>query len=160
MSLYTMFASDEVIEKDGVLLRYGDNRLLIARAGGANRKFAEIFREKAKPYRYAIDHQQIDEDDSTRLMAEVYAETVVLGWESVVRDKETNEVVLDGKGKPKLQKKIMDKEGKLMSFSVENCTKLLIDLPELFRDIQQMSQRVENFRKSEEATDLGNLSES
>jgi len=158
--VYKMFESDGTSEKDGVLLNYGDIRFLIARAGGANRRFAEVFREKAKPFRYAIDHGQLNEDDSARLMAEVYAETVVLGWESVVRDKETDEVVLDGKGKPKIQKTIEGKDGKQMKFSVENCTDLLADLPELFRDIQQMAQRSEHFRKSEEAEDLGNLSES
>ncbi len=158
--LYKLFASDEATEKEGVLLTFGDVRLLIARAGGANRKFAEVFRDKAKPFRYAIDHGQINEEDSARLMAEVYAETVVIGWESVVRDKDTDEVTLDAKGKPKLQKKIKDKDGKLIAFSVENCTRMLIDLPELFREIQMMAQRSENFRKSEEAEDLGNLSES
>lgn len=158
-NLYKMFASDEAMEKAGVILNYGGVRFQIARAGGANRKFAEVFKEKAKPFRYAIDHGQMNEEDSNRLMAEVYAETVVLGWDSVVKNENGNPVV-DGKGKPKLQKKIEDKDGKLMSFSIENCTQLLCDLPELFRDIQGMAGKAENFRKDEEAEDAGNLKES
>jgi hypothetical protein len=154
-----MFASDEVLEKQGVLLNYGDVRFLIARAGGGNRKFAEVFKEKAKPFRYAIDHGQLSEEDSNRIMAEVYAESVVLGWESVVRD-ENGKVVNDAKGKPKLQQKIEGKDGKMMPFTVENCTQLLCDLPELFRDVQGMAAKAENFRKAEDEADEGNLEKS
>lgn len=158
-SLYKMFASDEAMEKEGVLLNFGDVRFLIARAGGANRKFAEVFKDKAKPFRYAIDHGQMSEEDSNRLMAEVYAETVVLGWESVVRD-EDGRVVKTAAGQPKVQKKIEGKDGKLVPFTTESCIDLLCDLPDLFRDIQKMAGEAANFRKDEEAEDAGNLSAS
>jgi hypothetical protein len=154
-----MFASDEAAEKQGIVLNYGGVKFLIARAGGGNKRFAEVFKEKAKPFRYAIDHGQMSEEDSNRLMAEVYAETVVLGWETVVKG-EDGKTVLDAKKQPKTVKKVEGKDGKMLDFTVENCTQLLVDLPELFRDIQGMAAKAENFRKEEEAADVGNLSES
>lgn len=159
MSLYKDFATDKNMERSGVLLNYGDVRLLIARAGGSNRKFSEVFKEKAQPYRYAIDHGKMSEEDANRIMAEAYAESVILGWQSVVRD-ENGDVVRDSKGKPKIQQSIEGKDGKQMKFTVENCTQLLLDLPDLFRDIQQMASDQRNFQKEEEKADAGNLSES
>lgn len=156
--VYKMFETDEQVEQEGVLLNYGKFRILIARAGGANRKFAKVFREKAKPFKYALDHNKMSEDDSNRVMAEVYAETVILGWESIVKNKETGEPELKANGEPKLQKKIEDKDGKLMEFSVENCVQLLMDLPELFRDIQQQASTMDAFQKEEEEEDSKNLS--
>lgn len=159
MSLYKDYSTDAAMERDGVLVNYGDVRFLIARAGGSNRKFAEVFKAKAQPFRYAIDKGKLNEDDANRIMAETYAETVILGWESVVRD-DNGDIVKGAKGKPKIQKSIEGKDGKQVKFTVENCTQLLLDLPDLFRDIQAMAADQANFRKEEEAEDAGNLNES
>ena len=158
-SLYKMFEVDKAQEAKGVLLNMGDNRFLIARAGGGNKQFVECFKEKAKPFKFAIEHSKMEEEDSVKLMASVYAETVILGWESAVRDEEHN-LVLTAGGKPKIQKSVEGKDGKQMKYSVENCTQLLIDLPELFREIQAFAGEYTTFLKHDEAADLGNLSES
>jgi hypothetical protein len=159
MSLYKMFEVSEATEQKGILLNYGNIRLLIARAGGSNKKFVESFKDKSKPFEFAIKHGKLEEEDSIRLMAEVYAETIVLGWESVVLG-EDGKPKLDTKGKPKFQKKIENKDGKMIAFSVEACTQILMDLPELFRQVQEMSGEYANFLKDEEAAEVGNLSES
>lgn len=159
MSLYKDFGTDKQAERDGVLVNLGDVRFLVARAGGSNRKFVKTFKEKSEPFRHAIDTKKMADEDAQRILAETYAETVILGWESAVRD-ENGDLVKDAKGKPKVQQSIEGPDGKQMKFSVENCTQLLMDLPELFRRLQEIAMDIANFQKEQEATDEGNLNES
>jgi hypothetical protein len=129
MSLYKQFKSDENLEKSGILLEYGFNSaglpitIRIARAGGGNTAYSKRMEHKVKPYRRQIQTETIDTQVVEKLLREVYAETVVLGWENVE----------DGDGNP-------------MAHSVSNCIKLFEDLPDLFKDIQEQSQRSALFR--------------
>ena len=65
----------------------------------------------------------MDNDVADKITKEVYAQTVVLGWENVE-----------------------DENGEELEFSVANCIKLFTDLPELWSDIQQQATRASLFR--------------
>ena len=67
------------------------------------------------------------------MLAEVYADAVIVGWSGV-----------------------KDEAGKEMAFSRENVIKLLTDIPELFRDIQQQANLVSNFRAEAKEADAKN----
>lgn len=129
MSLYQQFKSDANLEKSGILLEYGFNKagkaitIRIARAGGANNAYTKRMEAKFKPYRRQIQTETIDTQIVEKLLREVYAETVVLGWENVE-----------------------DADGNPMDYTVANCVKLFEDLPDLFKDIQEQSQRSALFR--------------
>ena len=148
MSLYSTFATDSSLEQKGILINYGTERFLIARAGGSNDKFKRVFNQKIKPHRRQIDNEQMKDEQMEELLAEVYAESVILGWESR-KDKDAPWV-------PTLP----DREGKPMEFTPANCKKLLLDLPELFRDLQSQASKAALFRKVEEDADLGNSAQS
>jgi hypothetical protein len=68
-----------------------------------------------------------------KLLREVYAETVVLDWENVE-----------------------DADGNPMPFNAANAVKLFTDLPDLFRDIQEQSQRSALFRAELLEREAGN----
>ncbi len=136
MSLYTMFATDKEAEKDGVLIDLGGVRFLLARAGGANAEFARVFQNKAEPYQTAINQKTLGESVGNRILAEAYAEAVVLGWE-------TEEPEDSGKWKNYIE----DSDGKKMKFSVVNCVRLFTDLPELFSTIRDASANVSLYRQ-------------
>lgn len=129
MSLYKQFKTDESLEKTGILLEYGTTEdgkpisIRIARAGGSNRAYERRIEAEVKPYRRQIQNETIENAVVNRILRKVYAETIVLGWENV-----------------------QDKDGKPMPFTVENCVKLFEDLPDLFKDIQEQSQRAALFR--------------
>lgn len=129
MSLYQQFKSDANLEKSGILLEYGFNKagktiaIRIARAGGGNSAYTKRMEAKVKPYRRQIQTETIDLTVVEKLLREVYAETVVLGWENVD-----------------------DAEGNPLAYSAANCVKLFEDLPELFKDIQEQSLRSALFR--------------
>jgi len=135
MSFYSIFSTDPNLESgEGITLDYGAaGRIRIHRAGGSNKRYGKILDCKLRPYRRQIENASIDEKVAARLMAEAYAEGVVVGWEDVV-----------------------DQDGNIMPFTVENCVKLFLDLPELFADVQEQANRVSNFRKAQLQDDLGN----
>lgn len=139
MSLYTQFKTDGALEKEGILLEYGvtdDGKpitIRIARAGGANKQYERRMEAEVKPYRRMIQNETIENAVIQRILKKVYAETIVLGWENV-----------------------QGQDGKPMAFNVENCIQLFEDLPDLFRDIQEQSQRAALFRAEIREADAKN----
>ena len=145
MSLYKAFKTDESVETKGVWIEYdtqGDGkpaRFKIARAGGSNRKYTAVLERKMKPVRRALATGALDDKVSERILAETYAEAVILGWENITWP--------DGNGAEKA-----------LSFSRENCVMVLLALPELFADLQLQANRVAPFRDAlgDREADSGN----
>lgn len=121
-SLYEMFETDAALETDGLALEYGKATIIVARAGGANRKFQSVLESKLRPYRAQLRVGAMDDDVALRLLAEAYADGVIIAWDGV-----------------------KDRDGNALEFTKPNVVKLLLDLPDLFVDIQQQSQLMTNF---------------
>lgn len=132
-SPYTQFETDAALETEGVVLDYGEFRIRIARAGGANKKFAKVLEAKLKPYRRQIANDTLDEEVARRIQIEAYADAIVLGWD-------------DMKGR----------DGKPLAFSRDNCIRLFNDLPDLFADVREQSAKVALFRREEIEEAAGN----
>jgi len=120
---YSVFRTDKALEKEGIVLDYGDFKIKVARAGGANAAFQKALAAKVRPYKRQLDAGTIPDDVAEKLFLDVYAESVVLGWEGVT-----------------------DENGKPLPFSKENAVKLFSDLPDLFRDVQSQAASISNFR--------------
>lgn len=122
-NLYEMFSTDKSLETDGIALEYGKEcTIVVARAGGSNQKYQTCVQTKLRPYRAQMQQGVMDPDVATRLLAEAFAETIILAWTGV-----------------------KDASGKTMAFSKENVIKLMLDLPELFEDIQTQTTGIANF---------------
>lgn len=135
---YKMFKTDKDLEAGkGIDLDYGDFSITIHRAGGANQKYSKVASVKLKPLARQIQNGTADPEAVRRAMAEIYAEAVIIGWKGV-----------------------RDEKDAVMKFSKENCVKFLVDLPDLFDDIQREADRVSNFRSSEIEADAKNSSKS
>ncbi len=133
MNPYQLFETSKKHETDGIVLDYGDFKITVSRAGGANQKYNKLLAEKVKPYRRRFETGTMDNEMSDRLMAEVYAESVVIGWQNV-----------------------RDRDGQVIAFTRDACVKLFLDLPDLFRDVQEQAMRVANFRAQELEADSKN----
>lgn len=139
MSLYRQFKTDTKLEKEGVLLHYGTNSkgkdimIRVARAGAGNDAYVKRMEAKVKPYRRQIQNETIERALLTGILREVFAETVVLGWDGVE-----------------------DENGKDMPFSKDNCVKLFTDLPDLFEDVQEQAQKAALFRAEIREADAKN----
>lgn len=139
MNLYNAFATDQSAEINGVVLDYGPNsknepiQIRVARAGGANAKFAKVLEHKLRPYKRALANDTMDSKMAERLMIEAFAEAVVISWNGVE-----------------------DREGNEIEFTKENIVKLFTDLPDLFRDVQEQSQKAALFRAELREAEQGN----
>ena len=123
-SIYSLFSTDKALEQDGIEIRYGKyGTFRVARAGGANKKFGKTLEAKARPYRRLIDQNILDESVGNDIMADTFAETVLLGWEGV-----------------------RDRDGNLLPFSVEAAKKLLRDIPDLFTFLRDEAMKFSNYR--------------
>ncbi|MCI0418642.1 MAG: hypothetical protein L0312_05375 [Acidobacteria bacterium] len=126
-NLFEQFKTNESFETTGVVLDYGDGgRIRIARAGGANKKYLRATEKLSRQYRNQIRMGTFSGDLANKVMQEVFADTVVLGWEGVT-----------------------DADGTNIPFSRENCMRLFRDLPALWDDVQEQAASVAIFREAE-----------
>lgn len=124
-SIYKKFKTNEKLENEGVTVDYGDaGKFRIARAGGSNKAHSKALEAVNRKYRNQFRLEIVEEDESRKILAEVYANTVILGWEDVY-----------------------DEDGKAIPFTPANCIKLLLDLPDLFADIREMASTAALFRE-------------
>jgi hypothetical protein len=143
-SIYAMFDTDEHAEKEGVFVDYGNVRMLLARAGGSNPRFAKVLRAKMKPYRRQIDAETLPDSVADRIMAETYAEAVILRIDSMGPDGQW------------IERQIAQRDGTLKPHTPESTVALLLDLPELLRDLQSVAGGVSMYRRQLDEADRGN----
>jgi hypothetical protein len=137
--MYEQFSTDTESETSGILLNYGEFRITIARAGGANKKFIRLLETKTKPYRRAIQTDTMDNERGNAILIAVYSEAIILNWER-----------RDEKGKDKWTQGIEAPPGAkqaTLPFNRENVVVTLTDLPELFLDIQEQASKAALFRQ-------------
>ena len=141
-ALRKMFETVPSLEQKGVVLEYAEGvEMVIARAGGANKKFSRTLSRLSKPHRRAIQTEILDERIGNRLMMEAYAEAVVMSWKGFTKDIITKN----------------DKDGEeALEFSKENIIAVFEALPELFADVSKMSQNITMYRAETLEGDSGN----
>jgi hypothetical protein len=142
MSMYELFKTDSALETEGVVINYGSFRVTLARAGGSNKKFARVLEAKTKPYKRAIDTGTMDNDRGLELLREVYAEAVILNWET--------------KQQGKYVQGIESPDGELLPFTKENVLAVFNELPDLFMDLQEQANKAAVFRQSLREEAAGN----
>lgn len=117
-STYKAYKTDEAREKTGITLDLGEvGKFKLARAGGSNVQFQKRLMALSKPYRRAIQTGNIDPKVADALLAEAFADTVLLGWDGVTGE-----------------------DGAKLDFNKANALKLLTDLPDLFKDIREAAE--------------------
>lgn len=125
MSLYKMFQTNVKAESEGVTLDYGEGvKIRIARAGGGNKAYLRAVEAFARKHRRQIQLDALSEELGRKILQEIVATTIILGWEGVT-----------------------DREGKPMAFTKDNALKLFADLPDLFTDVYQQAQNAALFRE-------------
>ena len=142
MSMYGQFKTDSTLESKGIILDYGEFRITVARAGGANKKFAKLAEAKTKPFKRAIQTETMDNEKSMAIVREIYAEAVILNWETKV----------EKKFKPGIE----GEDGKVLPFNKKNVILTLTNLPDLFADIQEQATKSALYRESIRETDAKN----
>ncbi len=146
--IYGAFKTDKGLEQAGVYLDYGKFRVKVARAGGANKAFQRLLEAKLRPYQRAIKTETIDPELAEKIMLEVYSKTVVLAWETKVKNEET--------GVEEWKPLIQTVTGELVKPSPEDIADIFKALPDLFADIQDQSNKAAVFREEILEANSGN----
>lgn len=82
MDIFAAYATDETKEQEGSWVEIGDSEFLVARSG--NRKYSRMLGRLVEKNQKALDMRDEAADKlSDRLMVEVLAATILLGWENV-----------------------------------------------------------------------------
>lgn len=131
-NVYEQFETDTSIEKKGIEIDYGSFSFQIARAGGSNQAYQKCLEKLTRPYRRAIETDNMNPDLAQKLLVEAFSRTVVVGWTNV-----------------------QGRDGNDMEFTVNNCIALLTDLPELFADLQKQANNASLFKKDILDKDVG-----
>ena len=123
-SIFELFDMDQTMEQQGVVINYYEyGKFKIARAGGSNTAYTQATKKYGKPFEKR-SAKNLSEDVATDMLLNIYADSIILGWEGVVW-----------------------RDGKELPYTRDNVFKLMKALPELFRAIINESQKVELFRK-------------
>jgi hypothetical protein len=130
---YNMFKTDPIIETEtGVTLDYGDFRVRVGRAGGANKKYSKLLEARMKPHQRILAAGTMDDDVATRILVEVFSETVVLGCDVLDKEKSTVEL-------PVYKDGIINEAGEVVEDNKANRIVMLTNLPELFADVRKQA---------------------
>ncbi|HEX2242745.1 MAG TPA: hypothetical protein VHK27_05745 [Gammaproteobacteria bacterium] len=133
-SIYSALQTDEQLERNGVVLDFGEyGKFKIARAGGRNQPYNTRVRAALKPYQRQIDAGLLSDEKLAGLLAKPFAEHVVKGWEGV-----------------------FDLDGNPIEYTQENAERLLLDLPELFSIVREHAALLANFRKEDNEAAIKN----
>ena len=126
MDLFKSFATDSTLESNGTWVPFGDVKFLVARMG--NPHYAKKLNKLYEAHRHALDME--DEAANTlneKLMVEVMADTILLGWEGKV-----------------------EFDGKVLPYSRENAVKALA-LKDFRAEIARMAADMDAYRLGKEA---------
>lgn len=119
----------------GVTLDLGKGRsVTIHRAGGSNLKYIKAISRLARKYKTSMASMDVDLDN--KLMAEVYAATIVVDWSGFTSG------------------------GEPIPCTVENVKEFLVEFPVVFDAIKDAAGNVSNFlveQVQEDSENLGNL---
>jgi hypothetical protein len=133
MSMYQQFQTDTQAERKGIVLDYGDFRVTIARAGGANKRFQKTLEARTRHLKRLIQTDNLDNEQAEPIVREVYADTVVLDWELQQPDGSWTQG-------------IEGPEGEVLPVTKENILATFNNLPDLFADIKEQALKASLFR--------------
>lgn len=145
MSAYDAFKVDVDLETKGVVLDYGTFRVIVARAGGNNKKYDKVLENRSRPYNRAIQTDTMDNTKAEDILKQAYAECVILDWQVLVKKK-----WVSGIEDPTT--------GKTVDFNTANVLSVLRDplLKDLWLDIRTQARNAALFRASIDEARAGN----
>ncbi len=139
-------AVNPAFEIDGVWIEYDGYRVKVARSGGSNKKYLKMLEEKTRPISRAIELRMVSEEKMSALLKEVFAKTVILGWQVG-----GGGVWLDG---------IEDIKGssKTVEFDYENVMEVITDprFNDVWLDIQSAAGNASNYLETMKENDAKN----
>ena len=140
---YAKYKVDESATKAGIWYEDDDVRIKVTYAGPENPRYDKMLKLKLKPFETQIRNDTFSDKAFHKVLAEVYAATVVLEWEV----KDENDNFIPG---------IYNEDGDILSFSEEN-VKMAFGLGQrLFSDVIKVATNFNLFRQGQKDDDIKN----
>jgi len=140
--LRKMFKTVPSLEEKGVVIEYGEGvEITVARAGGANKKFARMLTRLTKPHRRAIQTETVPEGVEKKIVMETYANSIVKDWKGITKD-----IITGDDADAEIQ----------LECTAENIIAVFEALPDLFEDVAKCSQNISLYRAEILEADSGN----
>jgi hypothetical protein len=144
---YAKYHVDEKIIKEGIWYEDEDVRIKVTYAGTENARYEKMLKLKLKPYQTRINSDNFSDEAFHKVLAEVYAATVVMAWEVKKFADEHDEFGTFVPG-------IYDKDGNIVEFNEENITMAFGAGQRLFSDIIKMATNFNLFRQGQKDADI------
>ena len=134
MNLYKQYKTNAQEEKDGIIMDHGDGtKFMVARAGGANKRYSRALRKLTLPHRRAIQTETISDAKAREIQIDAFIAACLRGWEGV-----------------------SDAEGNKLECTPENAKKLFTDLPDLFDILNEDAAKASLYREASLEEDAKN----
>lgn len=143
MSIKSIFGTDPKVERDGAWLDFGEFRVRVARAGGANKSYQRALEEESREHRRVIELNALDPELAEDILRRVYARAVVRDWET----KRDGEMV---------QGIELEDGAELLPVNPENVLAAFRAFPDLFSTIQADAASIAMFRAGLRESAAGN----
>lgn len=131
-TLFQMFGTNKQEETDGVWINYGETRVLVAHAGGANTDFQKMLMKESKPYLKLIRNGSISTELMQQIEHNVYISTIIKDMECKLQDD--------------WQQGVPSPEGDILPLNKENLVGLFKALPHMFSDIKEFASDIGNYK--------------
>lgn len=146
MSLRNTFKTDSTLESEGKRFVIGVNEdgseqyVVLARMGKANKAYIKMVERMTAPHRAAIENNAMPEKLSTKIMREVFANTIVKDWGGLPESEWTGN----------------DADVKMVKYSPEKAIALFEALPDLYDDWAEKARSTANYRAEQLKVEAGN----
>lgn len=147
MSMYAAFATDPKKEAEGVFVEFGEFRVLIRRAGGANKLYQKTMETLVAPHRRILQLGQLQEGTMKAILAEGYAKAIVVDWQYQADD---------GLGSKDWKSGIELPDGTMGEVNVENVKAVLLAFPVIFDALKETAEAIAGFKSEADAVAKGN----
>ena len=144
--LFAMFGTNKEAERTGVWINYGDVKFLVARAGGANLRYAEVLKKRLKPIQHQVDRGTLSKDEDDRVSAEIFAEGSVRDVQCLKNPDVPDSWVQD----------VPAEDGTILPYTTANVVTLLLALPEMANDLRLQARDANKYLTVQEDEDVKN----
>lgn len=146
---YAKYLVDAEITKEGIWYEDEDVRIKVTFAGDENTRYTKMLKTLLKPYETRIRNDNFPDAEFQKVLAKVYAATVVQQWEVKKYENDEDEVGTFVPG-------IYDESGNIMPYTEENVVFGFQHGKRLFNDIVKVATNFNLFRQDQKEEDAKN----
>ena len=145
----SLFETDSASESEGKWVQIGNAEYLLARAGGANTRYAKEMAAALRPHQRRIQLGQMTNEEGMKLAVGPFVNTVLLNWRMKnPADKADDAQPVEGK--------LFSKDGSEVVYSKAKAKEVLLRFTDLFMALQEQASNIANYTPEDAEADAGN----